>query len=630
MDSEKARLPGYRYGTPVQTRPRQSLWFSRRAFTHLVVLLGFCYWVNQVWRPSVNGFRSAISLAYIPSSSSPWELAAELTTEERNSLEPGTIIWGPCVPAVRNVDCGGIVVPKDHFDPTAGNAIISFGKWKATKSPKKGSIFLNPGGPGGAGTRLVGTEQRGKALAKLLGDDYDLIGFDPRGIGSTVPATRCFPSPVTNALFFANTVIEQGITVPSISNLSSPRLYHGLVEQYRHFISLKQAQGELCRKNMGNELRYMGTATVVRDIDFMTKIMDGEDAKINYWGGSYGSILGAYLVNMLPHRIGYSVIDGIADPVSWSSEPSHKWPHNWLAHSEKTYQIFLKGCSEAGPNICPLTKYKGEPWKNIEARFEDFFDHLALAPLPVADGPRPGFLTSGTARAFLQIFLQQPTWWPLAAQSYASAFAGNGSAIFNMLSLSYSANYDLTRLAVTCLDSPSNKSYPPTPEDLADQALKNLNDVSVHFGVSTGVSEPDGGCEYWPVKGPERFVGPWNASLDIPLLIVSNTADPITPMSSGLLINSLMPNSSTLLIQDGPGHCSVSLPSLCTIKAVRGYFAGQVPKNGTWCDVDVSPFPSEEDNEVLQSMSMEDKELMDAMRTAGDSMVEARFGHTLL
>lgn len=94
------------------------------------------------------------------------------------------------------------------------------------------------------------------------------------------PATRCFSSPLARDVFFANTIIEQGITVSSISNLSSPLLYDELVEQHRQFLALKETQAELCRKNMGDDLRYMGTATVVRDIDFMSQVIEGEDEKM--------------------------------------------------------------------------------------------------------------------------------------------------------------------------------------------------------------------------------------------------------------------------------------------------------------------------------------------------------------
>ncbi|KAJ3995923.1 hypothetical protein F5050DRAFT_1823248 [Lentinula boryana] len=532
-------------------------------------------------------------------------------------LTLGEIHWEECVPAVENVDCGMIIVPKDYFNAEAGTASIALARYRAQKTPRRGSVFLNPGGPGGPGSKLPIT--LGPALAKLIGDDWDLIGFDPRGIGSTRPTTRCFSSPLSSTAFFANTVIEQGITVSSISDLSSPLLYDELVEQHRQFLAVKEAHAELCGKVMGDELRYMGTATVVRDIDFMSKIIEGENKKINYWGISYGSILGAYLVNMLPHRIGYVVIDGIVDPVSWSNEPSHKWPINWIADAEKTYKIFLQDCSKAGPSLCPLTEYKDEHWQNLERRFEDFFDAVARKPIPVPFGNRPGVLTSGGARGLLKIALQRPLDWPKVAKVFSSALTGNATELYNLIvhPLTHDPEpYISPRLAVTCLDSPRPPSPDefPTAEDLTKQGLKALREVSPHFGLSTGVSEPDGGCQYWAVDGPERYTGPWNATLETKMLIISNTADPITPKSSGLLVNSLMPHSSVIIIQDGPGHCSIFMPSLCTAKIQRGYFAGEMPKNGTVCPVDVATFPGEESGKHIQALSADDQELLEALK----------------
>ncbi|KAJ3732572.1 hypothetical protein DFJ43DRAFT_1154298 [Lentinula guzmanii] len=528
----------------------------------------------------------------------------------------GEIHWEECVPAVENVDCGMIIVPKDYFNAEAGTASIALARYRAQKTTRRGSVFLNPGGPGGPGSKLPIT--LGPALAKLIGDDWDLIGFDPRGIGSTRPATRCFSSRLSSTAFFANTVIEQGITVSSISDLSSPLLYDELIEQHRQFLALKEVHAEICGKVMGDELRYMGTATVVRDIDFMSKIIEGENKKINYWGVSYGSILGAYLVNMLPHRIGYVVIDGIVDPVSWSNEPSHKWPINWIADAEKTYKIFLQDCSKAGPSLCPLTEYKDELWQNLERRFEDFFDAVARKPIPVPFGNRPGILTSGGARGLLRIALQRPLGWPKVAKVFSSALTGNATELYNLLVHPVTHDpepYISPRLAVTCLDSPRPPSPDefPTAEDLTKQGLKALREVSPHFGLSTGVGEPDGGCQYWAVDGPERYTGPWNATLETKMLIISNTADPITPKSSGLLVNSLMPHSSVIIIQDGPALLDFYAFSMYC-KNSTGYFAGEMPKNGTVCPVDVATFPGEESEKHIQALSADDQELLKALK----------------
>ncbi|KAJ7598799.1 Alpha/Beta hydrolase protein [Mycena floridula] len=540
----------------------------------------------------------------------------------------GDVHWENCAAFPRS-DCGSITVPKDYFNPEAGTTTIAFARYNATKLPKKGSIFLNPGGPGNPGVPF--STILGPTMATLLGSQWDLIGFDPRGIGKTTPAVRCFPDPIAERIFLSNTVIEQGITVSSIANLSSETLREELILQYEQFLAMKRAQAQLCEKNMGDELKYMGTATVVRDIDFMSKVFDGEDAPINYWGGSYGTVLGTYLVNMLPDRVGHVLIDGVADAVQWSSKLVFVLSHSALNF---TYEMFLKDCAQAGPRLCALAHSVGEPWQNIEQRLESFFDKLVHSPVPVPSGVRPGFLTSGAARGIMLIALYSPTWWPQIAENFAQAMRGNATALFNIMVPDYrldnggvSTSRDLSRLAVTCLDSPppsSPKDY-PTAEELVDIGLETLREQSIHFGLSTGISEPDGGCQYWPVRGPERFTGPWNATLRTPMLIISNTYDPITPISSGLKINSLMPNSSILVIQDGPGHCSLTFPSLCTIKVGRQYFAGEMPANGTVCQVDRLTFPDDKDQDLhLEALSTSDRELLEAAQEVGRWMMAER------
>ncbi|KAJ6632281.1 hypothetical protein B0H10DRAFT_1937936 [Mycena sp. CBHHK59/15] len=507
--------------------------------------------------------------------------------------------------------CTSGSVPKDYFDASAGTASIAVARFKATKSPQKGTVFLNPGGPGGSGTRLATQE-----VADLIGHDWDLV--------------QCFDSVMDFNFFTTNTVLQQGFTVVSSANLSNPALEAQLVEQSRQFLALKKSQAELCAKNMGDELRYMGTATVVRDIDFMTKLFDGEDAKINFWGGSYGSILGAYIINMLPDRAGFVVIDGIVDPVNWSMEPSHKWPANWLASTEKTYRFFLETCSRAGPEACPLTAEKDEPYESIQERLEVFFNKLAVAPLPVPFAFRPGFLTSGAARALLLMYLERPPQWSDAATAFSQALAGNGTLLFNKLATPRppsTPHYDLVRLGVTCLDSPPPKSRTdiPTPEDLVAEFIRTMEEVSPHFGASVSVGEPDGGCQYWPVRGPERFAGPWNASLEWPMLIVSNTMDPITPIESGLRINSLMRDSTRIIIQDGPGHCSTAIPTLCTMKLVRGYYAGELPENGTRCSTSYDFFPDllRKDADLV-GLDKDDRRLLQSAHTVGMLLQEVR------
>ncbi len=157
--------------------------------------------------------------------------------------------------------------------------------------------------------------------------------------------------------------------------------------------------------------------------------------------------------------------------------------------------------------------------------FEDFFDRLALSPLSTPYATRPSFLTSGAARGLLLMYLERPAQWSLSALAFSQAMAGNGTLLANAM---LARRASTQRLAVACADSPPLP--PPTAEDLAEEQMRTIQEVSEHFGASVGLGEPDGGCGYWYTREngvPERFTGPWNASnLEIPMLIVSNTHDP--------------------------------------------------------------------------------------------------------
>jgi hypothetical protein len=227
------------------------------------------------------------------------------------------------------------------------------------------------GGPGGSGVEFI--TAAAFELHQIIGPDWDLLGFDPRGIGRTLyvsssrsrhpsfiyirsPLTKCFPNANTESLLYENTVLHQGWTVLNTTHVTDPLNKIALTTQARQFLAINEAQAQLCYENMDVEdLKYMGTTTVVRDIDFMTRVLDGPEAKMyepfhswrccsaadnscpsHFWGASYGTIIGAYLVNMwvklatahvlaytldrLPSRIGRAVIDGVVDPIVWASK----------------------------------------------------------------------------------------------------------------------------------------------------------------------------------------------------------------------------------------------------------------------------------------------------------------------
>ncbi|EJT96862.1 hypothetical protein DACRYDRAFT_102606 [Dacryopinax primogenitus] len=519
--------------------------------------------------------------------------------DDWTKLSPGTVKWWDCAGeggAAPGTDCGWIIVPTDYFNASAGVTRVALGRVKARRE-RQGIVLVNPGGPGGSGKQLA--VQGGSSLqAAVTGETYDIVGFDPRGIGETLPPTQCFSSAAQSALLTVNTVLDKEYDVPRNASGERETFKRKMIEAD----ALYRTQYAQCER-MGDAARYMGTTTVARDVDFITRVLEGEEALINFWGASYGTILGQYLVNMFPDRVGRVGIDGVVDGIAWSSEPNFKWYRPWLSSTEDAYDIFLSTCSAAGSWSCPLTLWKGEEPAFIRQRLESWFDELYDRPLVVNDLDNPGFVTSGMARGFLFQTLAVPSTWPKAAGILAAAMAGEGKLLLTQKGF-YPPPQDMSRQAVTCNDAlPLTPSTAPSYDEVLDELLDVMH-TQTKFVWNVLTSEPDSGCQYWPVSPPERFTGPWNHTLRNPIVIFSNTADPATPISSARLVRARLGSSSVLALQNGPGHCTISLPSLCNIRRSRAFFEfGKLPQDGEVCEVTVGPFP--EDRAELGEAEME-------------------------
>ncbi|KAI0372413.1 hypothetical protein BV20DRAFT_991265 [Pilatotrama ljubarskyi] len=541
--------------------------------------------------------------------------ASPALTDEYKLFKVGHVEWSTCTGdgVVPGAECGFAIVPLDYFNASAGVAKIALGRYNATSGKKKGSVFLNPGGPGGPGVSLATSS--GPDFQQIIGKEYDMIGFDPRGIGQTEPVTQCFPSPEARQAFIANTVLDRGYDVSP--NVSDPANRYHLIQTQRDANALYKTQFEICAQTMGDGLRYMGTSTVVRDIVFITSLLEGKDALVNFYGLSYGTAIGAYLVNMFPDRVGHVVIDGVLDAVDWSSVPSYKWERDFLVDTDNVYKLFMSECAKAGPSQCALAKHANDTGDAVLARLESFINNLYFQPLAVPNADIPGILTSGRTRLYIMGALVSPMSWPNAAAALAQAMAGNGTAVLN--SVNTKDLKDLERSAVSCND---NKPFaPPTPEEVIDEQLYDTEHVS-RFSLTVVISEPDAGCQFWPVTPPERFLGPWNHTLRNPMLIISNTLDPATPLASGKrALKRQGKKSAGLLVQDGPGHTSFALPSLCTAQHVRTYFAnGTLPAEGTVCPVDVLPFESHSSGVHLAMVATEDMKTLESLTRIKDAL----------
>lgn len=219
--------------------------------------------------------------------------------------------WSPC-DENNNFQCGFLQVPKDYLNISVGHSTLAMIKVPSTckASDRLGSMFLNFGGPSGSG--LSGVLRMGSNLSALFEGRYDLISFDPRGVGKTTPLVSCFKNGLEYELFKAGSVLEKGFDISRSPDPFSTEGTSHLLEQHRELLAMQLTEFTKCSEVMGDELRYMGTTTVVRDIEEMSRVLEGAEAKINYLGFSYGTILGAFLVNMIPEKIGKVIIDGVA------------------------------------------------------------------------------------------------------------------------------------------------------------------------------------------------------------------------------------------------------------------------------------------------------------------------------
>ncbi|KDQ20372.1 hypothetical protein BOTBODRAFT_26373 [Botryobasidium botryosum FD-172 SS1] len=554
-----------------------------------------------------------VSWPFFPSN---LNLGLNLSRPASPTLPKGPIDWAPCG---EGYECGRLEVPLDYHNPTLGTASLSVGRYLATsKEPKLGSLLVNPGGPGGGGVNFI--YRAGKQISDVLEGRYDIVSWDPRGINQTTPRIECFANQTDQDVFFVHT--EQESPLES-RNLSSPVDRAVFTAQVRQVNARAAALAELCQERTGEALKHVGTATVVRDLELLSRALEG-DAPVNFWGFSYGTVIGSYFVNMFPDRVGRIAIDGVVDPVTWSSTPAYTWGKDDFVDTERAYHNFLTACANAGPKRCALATDSSTAKsirKDIDALISDLYEH----PLPVPTAKRPGILTSGMVRGLIFAAMYKPRGWPaLASQLAAAVHKKDGKLILDAMQDDVEvgtkpATTAVAINAVTCVDTPvpKNLDFDTAVEDIVDEIVQAL-EVAPHFGAI----ETSFMCHHWKARETERFTGPFNATLSNDILVIGNTADPITPVVNARAVAGLLSNSR-LIVQDGSGHCSLAMASLCTGKAVAAYFLNNtLPERGLVCPTEERLFPDPDAQDVwmaeqLVGVAAEDVRLLEAWRNLG-------------
>ncbi|EIN12791.1 acid protease [Punctularia strigosozonata HHB-11173 SS5] len=542
--------------------------------------------------------------------------------------------------------CADVTVPLDYGNESDSRTVsIAVTRYLAIdRKNRQGAIFLNPGGPGGSGTGFTFT--RGPILSRIFEGKFDLVGFDPRGVNKTLPYVSCFESKLDQALFSAQHN-EFSLELPTnVTDANKERVQDHIQTQLGGILAAYRSLAPKCVERTGEEISFVGTDYVVRDIDYLANLIEGEDKPINYWGFSYGTVIGQYLIKLLPPaRIGRIIIDGVVNADIWNDYP-HNVLDQGLQDIDKIVDGFATTCS-ASKNTTQCALAELSP-KEIVHRIDGLIDSLYAEPQAVYNLSVPSVATASSVRRLMFTNMYRIQSWPgLAEQLYDAFFHADLTKLVNATltriegksaqepdTSAYSGSYVLCADAKAYDESRPQPTIPEMASMILDSSAKyTMRFAEGHLGFMTCAS-------LFPEKPPPRatlrhagsFSLP-NDTLNTPMLVLSNTYDPVTPLVHAQMAIDRVGNNARLIQQkDGYGHCSISAASACTARRVRDYMLhGKVQEEKhLLCDVDEMPFQKVDSaGSVGATLSDDDADLWSAWKELAQMGIEHNIGYNI-
>ena len=454
--------------------------------------------------------------------------------------------WRPCD---HGFQCARLLVPFDYQRPAWRRFSLPVIRLPATgPGTRIGSLVVNPGGPGGSGVQYaLGARSEISAAVRAR---FDVVGFDPRGVGGSTPAVHCLSDAQLDR-FFA-TSDTPGNTAQRAAVVSESKLF---------------ARG--CEQQSGALLPYVGTASAARDMDVLRAALG--DPKLTYLGKSYGTYLGTWYAQLFPSHVRALVLDGAVNP----GESSLNLNLIQAQGFQVALRSFVADCLRR--SACPFPH--GETVTAAVARVQSMLNQAAAKPLQSQIPGQPGdsaLLLNGVASA-----LYSKSFWPYLRLGLTAAFEGNGSvlvalgdALVERNRSGHYSNLTSAELAVDCVDRPWPRDLPAWQTAAASAAR-----AAPMFGAAIMWGSLP--CAYWPVR-PAPQVRLRGAGAP-PILVVGNTRDPATPFRWAKALAADL-KSGVLLAWNGDGHTAYMMGSPCIDSAVDKYLISLVPpRNGTLC-----------------------------------------------
>ncbi|WP_353988511.1 alpha/beta hydrolase [Ruicaihuangia caeni] len=454
--------------------------------------------------------------------------------------------WKKCADGIF---CATAIAPMDWSDPDGETIELALASQPATGSSSLGSVLVNPGGPGASGRDFV-LDSVDFATTDRLQGSYDIVGFDPRGVGRS-SAVSCHDDPRQLDAYLYD--IAPGAP-------GSDAWIDELRASAADF-------GEACLEHTGPLLEFVDTESAARDLDMLRAVLG--DEKLNYLGYSYGTFLGATYADLFPENTGRLVFDGALDPATSSLDVTVTQAKGF----ENAMRAYLASC--LGDRECPFSGSVDSSMQQIR----QLLDQLDASPLRHSDGRMLGSSTMFTA---IILPLYNEGNWPLLNQLFTEVFSGNAETAFFLADYyndrtedgEYSTNQTEAFLAINCLDY--DDGDPDNDELRAEAAF--LKQEAPIFGpqMSYGVT-----CASWPFDSVrERVAIAAEGSSDI--LVVGTTNDPATPYVWAQNMARQLQNGH-LVTHNGEGHTAYGSND-CVNRVVDDYFIdGTVPASDPQC-----------------------------------------------
>ena len=479
-----------------------------------------------------------------------------------------TLTWKPCSTgkdgAAAGVQCATANLPMDYDHPGRARVHIAVGRVPAKdRAHRIGSLFFNFGGPGGTSVDYL--QASGAGIFGELNKRFDIVAFDPRGVGQSTPSIDCTVNQERLGIY------SQPVPTPKTLDRSA---YVAKVKSYVH----------ACVTRNGRILRHVSTANVARDLDALRAAVG--DRKLSYLGFSYGTFLGATYAALFPHNYRALVLDGPIDAEQYIHHPISDIAEQ-TAGFEDALDRFLAACKA---NQAACQHFGGqEPSRAFDVLIARAQKHPIDASGYKPD-PRP--VDGDDVRMATGSILYAKQNWPALAQALAEAAKGDASLLRRVVDEFFYARDPKTGTFDPLSDryftiGASEQRYPDHQQIYFDRGARSHH-LYPHFWWNSGYAELS--YALWPAHDKDAYAGsfPIPSSSATPL-VIATTHDPATPYGGAQRLVREQHNSR-LLTMSGDGHTAYSGNSTCIDRAANAYLVSlTLPRPGTVCQQQV-PF----------------------------------------